>query len=112
MVDEMDTPSSALVLWSTSTGRSKACARRACRMLRSRGISIVSTNAPKEAEKLSDLSELAQQPMFGGCAFDEFGPQRLLNISAQKNIPWIILFVSTTGDGENCDTIQQCWTAL
>lgn len=91
-----------IVLWASSTGRAKSCARRACRLIRSHGVPITSC-----------------------CSFDDFGSSALLNIGRNvvdkdststsplsSSSVLLVLFVSTTGDGEQCDSMKECWLAL
>ena len=84
----------AVLLWSTTTGRAKACARRTGRIIRCRGVPVTACSS-----------------------FDDFGATQFLNIeqtalNAGVSPPLLILFVSTTGDGEQCDSIKECWSAL
>ena len=102
-------PTTCTILWSTQSGRAKACARRTARLLRSRGVSIF--GRPNETDPY-------------GCAFDTFGSSNFLSFSAtvadatdtsarlshQRQL--LVAFVSTTGDAEQCDTIRNTWLAL
>ncbi len=98
----MPNETTVIVLWASTTGRAKACARRACRLIRTRGIPITSS-----------------------CSFDDFGSSALLNLARQppadtssssssssSSSLLLVLFVSTTGDGEQCDSMKECWLAL
>jgi hypothetical protein len=74
------------ILWSTQSGRAKACARRVTRLV-------------KEQSTLSVQSQ---------STFDELG---WASLQSQETQLWILL-VSTTGDGEHCDSIQETWKQL
>jgi len=90
--------SSCRILWSTQSGRAKACARRTARILEER------TGLPLEGGI--------------GCPFDETEVP-LLDLlrwssgsgSASRGTLFL-MFVSTTGDGEHCDTIRNTWRSL
>lgn len=81
------------ILYSTQSGRAKACARRSSRLLKAKYPSI-------------DIN--------GNCSFDDFGAQNFLSIgTADTNAKHLLLlFVSTTGDGEHTTTITKTWHAL
>ncbi|KAL3784346.1 hypothetical protein HJC23_004109 [Cyclotella cryptica] len=94
------------VLYSTQSGRAKACARRSSRLLRSKYPSLV---------------------IRGNCSFDEFGVTRFLSLGSSdhgtkpvqnesdcktENPHLLLLFVSTTGDGEHTTSISQTWSAM
>lgn len=81
-------PGPTTVLWATQTGRARACARRAIRLLRS---------------SLGGLS------VDGRRAFDDVD---FLSLGQQQQQRLLILFVSTTGDGEQPSTIQRTWSKL
>lgn len=82
---------SCKILYSTQSGRAKACARRTARTLREQ------TNL--------DLQNGA------GSTFDE-DVQTLPDLVQSIQNSFLILFVSTTGDGEHTDTIQRTWKQL
>lgn len=81
------------ILYSTQSGRAKACARRSSRLLRTKYPSI-------------NIS--------GNCSFDEYGVQNFLALGATANADkhLLLLFVSTTGDGEHTTSIAKTWNAL
>ena len=83
--------STITILYSTQSGRAKACARRSSRLLRSKYPSIV---------------------LRGNCSFDEFGVQNFLSLGSARNSNLLLLFVSTTGDGEHTTSIARTWSAL
>ena len=85
--------SSCRILWSTQSGRAKACARRTHRIL-------------SEQTTLEFVNSV-------GSSFDET-PEPFLNWVGRmkKEDEFLLLFVSTTGDGEHCDSIRQTWDAL
>jgi sulfite reductase alpha subunit-like flavoprotein len=81
------TPTPVTILYSTQSGRAKACARRSSRLLRSNYPSIV---------------------INGHCTFDDFGVNNFLSLDNTL----LLLFVSTTGDGEHTTSIAKTWSAL
>jgi len=128
-----------IILWSTQSGRAKACARRCARTIRSHfdtnkkdksnPVLIIGKEnllREKNDDQSNDLNNipvlkecnhpLSWSLMNSGCAFDDFGAENLLSIgrkaSKRKNPLTLIMFVSTTGDAEQCDSIQECWNAL
>eukprot|EP00934_Nitzschia_sp_Nitz4_P004649 Nitzschia sp. Nitz4//scaffold232_size35869//13014//15023//NITZ4_007805-RA/size35869-processed-gene-0.58-mRNA-1//1//CDS//3329543324//4639//frame0 len=83
------------ILWSTQSGRAKACARRSKRILTER------TNL-----EIADI----------GTPFDE-SPEPFVDwinktTPEQRSETIFLMFVSTTGDGEHCDSIQKTWKSL
>ncbi|KAG7341539.1 FAD binding protein [Nitzschia inconspicua] len=85
-----DTITSCHILWSTQSGRAKACARRAARILR-------------EQTHIQLLNGM-------GCPFDDVSFVKFVPLVPPSSL--LIMFVSTTGDGEHCDSIKQTWKAL
>lgn len=104
------------ILWATQSGRAKACARRTIRLLHS-AVGITAGNIQ------------------GQCSFDDFGADRFLSLGCynqqQTNATYsngsgnggscnddnqqkrlLLMFVSTTGDAEQCSTIQSTWSKL
>ena len=79
--------SDCLLLWSTQSGRAKACARRVQRILQEQTTANVSLAA----------------------SVDRVGWEGLVKDHRDKLWVW---FVSTTGDGEHCDSIQATWRQL
>ena len=89
------------ILWSTQGGRAKACARRTARILRG----SAQIHSSKYNENLPDGNY--------GCSFDDFGSVdffKLGSTSTEKRL--VIMFVSTTGDAEQCDSIKETWRKL
>lgn len=100
---------SLTVLYSTQSGRAKACARRSSRLLRSKYPSL---------------------EIRGNCSFDTFGATRFLSLGSSsgghddssrprgesdkktEKSHLLLVFVSTTGDGEHTSSIAQTWSAL
>lgn len=82
---------SCQILWSTQSGRAKACARRSARILREQ------TNL-----EVKDI----------GSSFDETSEPFLQLASNLPSDTFLLLFVSTTGDGEHCDSILDTWKTL
>jgi len=81
-----------VLLYSTQTGHSKACARRCSRII------LESSLEYKKNLRINSVS-----------SFDEYGIENFLSIG--KDV-LLICFVSTTGEGEHCDTIQEVWNYL
>jgi flavodoxin len=79
------------ILYATQSGRAKACARRAARVLGER-TTISLTSGTSADDGMRDLHEFAA--------------------SARQQSSLIILFVSTTGDGEHTDSMQHSWKQL
>lgn len=80
-------PSSCTILFSTQSGRARACARRAARLLEERaGVNVLHRASVDEHVK-GDLSVL-------------------------RASSFLLFFVSTTGEGEHTDTIRQTWALL
>jgi sulfite reductase alpha subunit-like flavoprotein len=79
------------IFWSTQSGRAKACARRAARILR------------------EQTTVQLQNGM--GCPFDDVSFLEFVS-KVPPTTSLIIMFVSTTGDGEHCDSIQETWKRL
>ena len=83
---------SCKILWSTQSGRAKACARRTRRIL-------------------SERTTLHIESV--GCAFDETDKPFIEWVAHNVSDGcFLLLFVSTTGDGEHCDSIRNTWKAL
>ncbi len=87
-------PRPITILWATQSGRAKACARRTIRLLHSSlGIS------PNNIQ--------------GQCSFDDFGADRFLSLGRQQpKGSLLLMFVSTTGDAEQCTSITSTWSKL
>ena len=84
--------SSCRILWSTQSGRAKACARRTARILR---------------------EETTLEVKGAGSSFDET-PEPFIEFASKYDDEntFLLLFVSTTGDGEHCDSIRDTWHSL
>ena len=82
---------SCRILWSTQSGRAKACARRVKRVL-------------------GEQTTLQIEGV--GSSFDDTPTPFLEWISSMDSSSFLLLFVSTTGDGEHCDSIRETWKAL
>ena len=108
---------SCTILWSTQSGRAKACARRTARLLRARGTSIAA-NPAHRSEALANGSAAPTRSTAGsgvgyGCSFDSYGASNFLSFGgAGDKRRLLVAFVSTTGDAEQCDSIRQTWAAL
>lgn len=82
---------SCRILWSTQSGRAKACARRTRRIL-----------TEQSALHVEDI----------GSSFDEKSEPFTEWVSSMDPSCFLLLFVSTTGDGEHCDSIRDTWKTL
>jgi sulfite reductase alpha subunit-like flavoprotein len=91
MTDMYKELNSCRILFSTQSGRSKAAARRTSRIL-------------SEQTNLN-LENAA------GSTFDD-GVSSLPDLVQSLKNSFLILFVSTTGDGEHTDSIQHFWRQL
>ena len=118
-------PSEITILWSTQGGRAKACARRTSRILRDyyflfQQQSIGNDN--KNIDNNNNNNRKYDYDHYYGTSFDDFGALEFLKLgsSSRKNKnknsnngkQVILMFVSTTGDGEHCDNIQDTWKVL
>lgn len=82
------------LVYATQSGRAKACARRTARTLADDvGLQLVRPPMTFDAAIGPDVSAFAEE--------SKSRPSRLL-----------VLFVSTTGDGEQTDSIQSTWQQL
>lgn len=89
-------PTSCHLLFATQSGRAKACARRSARII---------------SETVPSLTLLQNRV---GATFDDEikgDLQTFVKRTKQSNA-FLLLFVSTTGDGEHTDTIRQTWQQL
>jgi len=103
---------SCTILWSTQGGRSKACARRTARILRDTFIAC------------DENASIAMDSGYYGSSFDDYGALEFLKLGGGEgksqnehhlnggDFKLIVLFVSTTGDGEQCDSIHETWNML
>ena len=81
------------ILFSTQSGRAKACARRSARLVREETcVRLLNRSGQPFDDAVHDLSEFCDV------------------LRASKSL--LLLFVSTTGDGEHTDTIQRTWKLL
>ena len=84
---------SCRILYSTQSGRAKACARRTARILReSANVQLENLAGSTFDHDIRDISEFAS--------------------SLRQSGTFLVMFVSTTGDGEHTDTIQRTWQQL
>jgi flavodoxin len=92
MTDALNETESVHIIFSTQSGRAKACARRCARLIR-------------------EQTRVGVRP---GSAFDDDVCTNLIDwcqkLRTSKSL--LVLFVSTTGDGEHTDTIQRTWKQL
>ena len=93
----MTTPSfsSCRILWSTQSGRAKACARRTARILQEQTtLHVTDIGSSFDATPEPFISTFAS------------------NSGEQDENSLLLLFVSTTGDGDHCDSIRDTWKSL
>jgi len=89
------------ILWSSQSGRAKACARRTHRILQTPSCRLIENG-----------DDILLRPTM---SFDQYGPHRILSLNKENTnavSTRLILFVSTTGDGEHCDSIRETWKLL
>lgn len=98
---------SCLVLYATQSGRAKACARRSSRILAELS-SANDGNSPSPATfKVSASGYRSIDDKYRGMSnIKEFAAQ----YGDSKTL--LVLFVSTTGDGEQTDSMQRIWKQL
>jgi len=92
LLDEME---GCYVLFSTQSGRAKACARRCARLLRE-----------QTPIRIHNRSGTTFDEGIWGDHLSEFCD------TVRNSKSFLLLFVSTTGDGEHTDTIQRTWKLL
>lgn len=92
---QFDTIMACRILYSTQSGRSKACARRVARILHEHSTVDLRSNDTFDATL----------GIFDGTIVS-------LADSMKSEHSLLVLFVSTTGDGEHTDTIQDTWIQL
>lgn len=85
------------VLYSTQSGRAKACARRTCRMLWEDSVHLNFLGPSATLD--DDFVQAAHQDLTTWA-------------DRWRDSDVVILFISTTGDGEHTDTIHTLWKAL
>ena len=88
---ECNSITSCKIFWSTQSGRAKACARRTARILQ-------------------EYTTVLVQDV--GSAFDDSSEPFTELVANLPSNCFLLLFVSTTGDGEHCDSIRNTWKAL
>lgn len=87
--------STCRILWSTQSGRAKACARRTARIL--------------------DEKSIVKLEGGIGSPFDDTPVpflELLTSPCRESSGTLFLMFVSTTGDGEQCDSIRNTWKSL
>lgn len=86
------------ILWSTQSGRAKACARRTRRILSERtSVTIQDVGFPFDETPTPFLDWVSTN---------------IGDSQGQEQEHFLLMFVSTTGDGEHCDSISATWNAL
>jgi hypothetical protein len=105
-------PTSCQILWSTQSGRAKACARRTARILQEQTtLPVKDIGAPFDEvagsgdDNFIDWVIKYHHHQHHNAASND-------NNNKNKNNCLLLLFVSTTGDGEHCDSILQTWKLL
>lgn len=114
------------IVWSTESGRAKACARRTARILRESyhydncddnshsHVTVQSVTSLEQDELFRNLLLQAnepqsqqQQPQGNGTAIAESSQPSVIPTKTM-----FICFISTTGDGEHCESIRPIWKSL
>jgi hypothetical protein len=98
---EEETLTGCRILSSTQTGRAKACARRCARLIAQQKISSPLVR-----------NDFCLQNGKGRTFDEEVGPDLQDYAAGLTPNTLLLLFVSTTGEGEHTDTIQQTWKQL
>ncbi|KAL7576937.1 hypothetical protein ACA910_006694 [Epithemia clementina (nom. ined.)] len=122
---DSDGPSSLSfrVLYSTQSGRSKACARRASRLLMEQlqQQRVVVSRSSSNSNNTEDHKYQQKPLLLKSCDEDFVGHGNNLQqwadslkatTTTNAAATWLVLFISTTGDGEHTDTIQCLWKQL
>lgn len=88
---------SCQIFYSTQSGRAKSCARRTARILREQtSVQLVDgIGSPFDETRIPFLELLTTS-----------------NSNSNSNTTLFLMFVSTTGDGEQCDSIRNTWKML
>ena len=111
------------IVWSTESGRAKACARRTARILRESYQRDIGDDNSHSCVNVQSVSSLEQDELFRRLLLQAIQPQPQLTgndtETAESSQPRIILtktmficFISTTGDGEHCESIRPIWKSL
>ena len=87
-------------LYSTQSGRAKACSRRTCRLVLEKFPAQIDPRQPRELRSCDEDFALYQNDLHNWAE------------NLRKNRALLLLFISTTGDGEHTDTIQRLWRQL
>eukprot|EP00979_Chaetoceros_neogracilis_P013105 scaffold3666_cov268-Chaetoceros_neogracile.AAC.16 len=109
-------PLPCTILWSTQGGKAKACARRTARIMRDTANSCKHTTS-NSTRAVYSLPEGCYGSSFDDYGADEFfklgkGSASKSNIHEGGSSRLIIIFISTTGDAEQCDDIKDTWRKL
>jgi len=115
------------ILWSTQGGRAKACARRTARILRDAVDDPLSSDDNGNGNGNSSGDAMVVGTGYYGSSFDDYGALEILKlgmkggseecsnggtVKSDDEVKLVILFVSTTGDAEHCDSIRDTWKTL
>eukprot|EP00536_Pseudo-nitzschia_multiseries_P010853 jgi/Psemu1/204414/e_gw1.348.61.1 len=104
---------SCRILWSTQSGKAKACARRTARILEERtGISLEGGIGCPFDESPVPLLEMLTRNQSHGNQSNNNNNSSSSSSRHNKNGTLFLMFVSTTGDGEHCDSIRATWRSL
>jgi hypothetical protein len=92
---------SCQIFYSTQSGRAKSCARRTARILREQTtVQLVDgIGSPFDETRIPFLELLTTSNSNS-------------NSNSSSNATLFLMFVSTTGDGEQCDSIRNTWKML
>jgi hypothetical protein len=112
------------ILYSTQSGRAKACSRRVARIVASTSTTSSSTTGIQLMNGNGTTFDNDIQQLTNNGTIQEWVESVLLSSSNNNNnnnnnesiqvVPKVLLllFISTTGDGEHTDTIQNTWKQL
>ena len=100
------------IVWSTESGRAKACARRAARILRESfpQVNIHRVTSLEQNDTFRGLIGIQKTNQVVGA--DDTSPQIVESKQSSHHKTLFICFISTTGDGEQCEAIRQVWKSL
>lgn len=102
------TVSTCRILWSTQSGKAKACARRVSRILREQTTAEIGGAGFPFDECPIPLVQIASSSDY----LSNDGTRKVTYKKHSFEEPLLLMFVSTTGDGEQCDSIRDTWQAL
>ena len=104
------------IVWSTESGRAKACARRTARILReSYQHDVLQVQSVTSLEHDEVFRHLLQGNQSHSASQSEVATMGTAEESSQLRVSQntvFVCFISTTGDGEQCESIRPLWKSL